>query len=396
VEDRAIQYVAGGTVQAGAGLYIERAADKQLLDLCSSGAFAYVLSSRQVGKSSLLIRTAERLLETGTSVAVVDLTQLGVNIVADQWYVGFLSLVADQIDVPLDVGEWWRAKAELSFTQRLVEFFTNVVPNRVFRRIVIFVDEIDTTLSLPFADDFFISIRYLYNGRAMNPELARLSFVLIGVATPNDLIRDPQRTPFNIGTSVELTDFTEDEAMPLTEGLNLSQDQAATVLRRVLYWTAGHPYLTLRTFRSLADNPPEKWNVSSIDERVRDLFIEHDHVDSNLQFVRDMLVWRANSTRPLQVYRAVLKGRNVADTEPDEAFIFLKIAGVVRVKNGKLRVRNRIYQTTFDLRWVSKQVGRLFWPDRRQVAIGAAIGVLTMAAILVLLASLDVVAIHVR
>jgi hypothetical protein len=39
----------------------------------------------------------------------------------------------------------------------------------------------------------------------MELELQRISFVLIGVATPNDLIKDAARTPFNIGRRIELT-----------------------------------------------------------------------------------------------------------------------------------------------------------------------------------------------
>ena len=54
--------------------------------------------------------------------------------------------------------------------------------------------------------------------RAQDDKFARLSFVLIGVATPGDLIRDPKRTPFNIGQRVDLTDFSFEEAMPLAEG----------------------------------------------------------------------------------------------------------------------------------------------------------------------------------
>ena len=78
---------------------------------------------------------------------------------------------------------------------------------------MVFVDEIDTTLRLGFTDDFFASIRYLYNERASNKNLARLSFVLLGVASPGDLMKDTERTPFNIGQRVDLNDFTEDEAL---------------------------------------------------------------------------------------------------------------------------------------------------------------------------------------
>ena len=47
-------YTVGGTVQAGGGIYIPREADNELLELCRAGEFAFILSSRQVGKSSLM------------------------------------------------------------------------------------------------------------------------------------------------------------------------------------------------------------------------------------------------------------------------------------------------------------------------------------------------------
>ena len=40
------------------------------------------------------------------------------------------------------------------------------------------------------------------------PKFLRLTFCLLGVATPSDLIRDQRMTPFNIGRAIELHDFT--------------------------------------------------------------------------------------------------------------------------------------------------------------------------------------------
>jgi len=87
----------------------------------------------------------------------------------------------------------------VNVAQRFNSFLTDVVLREIPERVVIFVDEIDTTPRLDFTDDFFASIRYLYNARATTKALARLSFVLLGVASPGDLMKDPERTPFNIG-----------------------------------------------------------------------------------------------------------------------------------------------------------------------------------------------------
>jgi hypothetical protein len=46
-------YVTGGTLRHDAPSYVERQADKDLLDGLLKGEFCYVLTSRQMGKSSL-------------------------------------------------------------------------------------------------------------------------------------------------------------------------------------------------------------------------------------------------------------------------------------------------------------------------------------------------------
>ena len=44
-------YTIGGTVQAGGGIYIPRKADDELLGYCRAGEFAFILSSRQIGRN---------------------------------------------------------------------------------------------------------------------------------------------------------------------------------------------------------------------------------------------------------------------------------------------------------------------------------------------------------
>ena len=90
----------------------------------------------------------------------------------------------------------------------------------ISEKIVIFIDEIDSTLSLPFnIDDFFAVVRDCYNKRTENSDYQRLTFAMIGVTTPADLIKDKKRTPFNIGIPIKLTGFQLDEVEPLAKGL---------------------------------------------------------------------------------------------------------------------------------------------------------------------------------
>ena len=160
--------------------------------------------------------------------------------------------IAEELKLKTDIFAWWNERAGLGPSQRLSNFCRDVLLKEVEGRVVLFFDEIDTTLSIPFSDDFFAALRAIYNARATTPDFARLSFVLIGVATPGDLISDSKRTPFNIGRRVELSDFTPEEAKPLAKGLGENAEQA---LAWVFDWTGGHPYLTQRLCAHLAKSP---------------------------------------------------------------------------------------------------------------------------------------------
>jgi len=350
-------YVIGGPVQARGGIYIPRRADEELLGLCLAGTFAYVLAPRQLGKSSLMERTIQSLRERGVRTAKVDLNGIGTQVTAEQWYLGILTILESQLGLATDIYDWWTARAHLGTVQRMAGFF-EVIAEEVGAPTVIFIDEIDSTLRLPFSDDLFAAIRYLYHARLQTPILERLTFVLIGVATPGDLIKDRLRTPFNVGQRVDLSDFSVEEALPLAAGLGLPDAEARRLLGWVLAWTGGHPYLTQRLLRAIADQGKKQWSRQELDTLVASTFFgAMAKKDTNLNSVRDMLAEPSPfKEEALRVYSDVLRGRRVPDEEQSVAKSHLKLSGVVRSENGLLRVRNRIYREVFNKRWVEEHL----------------------------------------
>lgn len=380
-------YTVGGTVQAGGGLYLPRRADEEMLAHCLAGNFSYVLTARQLGKSSLMVRTAEQLAAQGVRTAVIDLTELGIQATASEWYLGFILKLAFELSLETDIFAWWAAHNQVGLAQRLVLFFREVVLPQAPQQIVIFIDEIDCTLSLPFTDDFFAAIRYLYNARAVEPALSRASFVLIGVATPGDLIDDPKRTPFNIGERVELSDFTFAEAEPLATHLAPDPHQAREILSWILHWTGGHPYLTQRLCKTVSSHRSQTWSKRDIAGLVQQLFLgEMSRTDSHLQFVRDMLTKRApDPITVLQTYRDIRLGwRPVRDEEHSVTKSHLKLSGVVYHRDNKLLIRNPIYRQLFDRRWLNEHLPTNWWRDMPwEVKIAAGISALLLLAFLV-------------
>jgi hypothetical protein len=348
-------FVVGGTLRRDAPSYIERAADQTLYQSLQAGEICYVLTARQMGKSSLMVRTAARLRENGARVAVLDLTSLGQNLTAEQWYNGLIERAGQQFRLEDEVEDCWRNLGQLGPMRRFMRVLSDAVLPVQTGRVVIFVDEIDAVRSLPFStDEFFAGIRECFNRRPSEPEIERLTFCLLGVATPSDLIRDTRTTPFNIGRRIELTDFTEQEAAPLVQGLGTDDSAGAAILRRVIYWTGGHPYLTQRLCQAVANETGTR-NVSTVDRLCRELFLStraRDR-DDNLLFVRErMLRSEVDTPGLLTIYSRILDGKAVKDDETNPLISVLRLSGITRVENGVLKLRSRIYKEVFNHEWV--------------------------------------------
>lgn len=380
-------YIAGGTLRADAPSYIERRADQQLYEGLLQGQFCYVLTARQMGKSSLMIRTVDRLRRADIAVAVLDLTAIGQNLTIDQWYRGLLLQLGAQLGLEAELMQVWQSQSKISLLQSWLNTIRQVVVQRFSQRVVIFIDEIDMVLNLPFSvDEFFAGIRECYNERSQNQQMERITFCLLGVAAPTDLVRDTRMTPFNIGRRIELHDFTEREAMFLAKGLSFGGRSGTALLQRIIYWTGGHPYLTQRFCLEVAEDPGIR-SSNDVDRACTKLFLSTDSYDDNLLFVRaHMLGGNTDVAALLDVYRRIRVGNKVADDHADSLITSLRLSGITRSVNGRLLVRNRIYAHIFNKKWITSSM-----PDaelRRQKAAyrrGVLRATLTVTATIALL-----------
>ena len=349
-------FVIGGTLPRDAASYIRREADERLYLSLRRSEICYALTPRQMGKSSLMVQTASRLRRHNISVALLDLTAFGQNLSPDQWYFGLIGRIGGQLNLEVELEQFWNDHLHLGPFQRFAAAIRDVVLRLNSNPVVVFIDEIDAVRSLPFStDEFFAGIREFFNRRTLDPELNRLTFCLLGVATPSDLIRDTRTTPFTIGTRVELSDLSLEEAAPLAQGLFTDPKKGKQVIQRVLYWTGGHPYLTQRLCEAVSRTA----TPADVDRACNELFLSHRarERDDNLLFVRErMLRNEADLSGLLLLYRRVCDGANVRDDETNPLVTILRLAGIVRVERGSLRVRNRIYSSVFNKEWVTENL----------------------------------------
>ena len=402
------QYIAESTLPEDTQTYVTREADSQLYQALLEGKICYVFNSRKTGKSSLALQTIKQLRTAGIVSVFIDLSGDETKLEhPEQWYANILDTLAYELELDVDLKGWWQERSWLSPLGRFREFIESVMLSQVPEKVVIFIDEIDSVLSFNFsADDLFAFIRSLYNLRTQNADYNRLTFCLLGVATPSDLIQDKQRTPFNIGQAIELKGFTQEQAAALAKGLEGKIELPIPVLNEILDWTGGQPFLTQKLCKIVLEqaetsNPDiaelvqayiiNNWEENDNPEHLGTIC---DRILSNQQRTSQLLgIYQQIITPPTppklrggkaSTNSSLIRGGKdssnpplaeeekdnltpplakgglggvAADNSPDQ--MELQLSGLVAKQNGQLRVYNRIYLEIFNLDWVQQELAKL-------------------------------------
>lgn len=387
----------GGSLASYAGSYVSRSADLDLYEGLKAGEFCYVLNSRQMGKSSLRVRTMQKLMKENICCGFIDLTGIGTQeITPEKWYAGIVQALVStcQLDT-FQWQQWWLQKRELfSPLQRLKLFIEDVLLLEITDHIVIFVDEIDRVLSQNFdLDDFFGLIRFCFEARSVNSDYERLTWVLLGVATPSDIIQDKEKNPFNFGRAIRLQGFNLQEVTPLREGLanfllikaaskddfliiEKNTELAQDIMQEIIYWTGGQPFLTQKlchiiiqelekcNFKEnnndqlLNDSLIPAWVEQVVQSRIITNWESADEPE-HLRTIRDRLLTDESQIGGLLgLYQQILQNNKVI-SNGSKLQRNLRLSGIVIEREGKLTVFNPIYRAIFNLNWVDQQFSNL-------------------------------------
>lgn len=353
----------GGSLTRDDPTYVERKADSILYRELLAGNFCYVLTSRQMGKSSLRIRTQARLQNEDIKCISIDLSSIG-NQSEDKWFRGIAYRLFKKLDLPegLSWKKWWAEHDFLAPSQLLRELIDELLLASGEQDIILFFDEIDAVLGLEFnTGNFFAIIRSFYNNRVDDPKYQRLTFCLLGVSSPNELIEDEYCTPFNIGVAITLKGFRLEEAkQSLLEGLEANVNDAEETLAEIIHWTGGQPYLTQKVCHIVVNHSHH--NVSetlTVEQLIKNFIIQDWETNDNPPHLRPiiskLISQNEKTIKMLNLYREILLHReikprhNVYESE-------LILSGLIIQVKDSLKINNLIYQEVFNLDWTEKKL----------------------------------------
>ena len=350
----------GRTVKARELQYISRPADAELLDHCQNGRPAYILHSPQMGKSSLIAHTAEQLNTSSHHAVLIDLSQFPLPPREQEWFYNIVRILDNNLDLDTDILNWWEKPSLFALPPhtRLTQLITEVVLPELNGPLILFIDEIERTISLSFREHFFEWLVSLYESRGTNSLLYRFSFVICGVATPTELIPEGGPLIFQWSHRVKLSDFSLPEALPLAEGLSLPTDAAQEAVEWIYRWTNGHPYLTQLLCRLLEEQHRKVWHEAEVDECVRHFIVSPQGLrEPNFQFIRTSLTEPdTQGVSLLKPYLNLLEGKIDDLKDNPVALEQLRLVGVLREDDEEIAIRNPLYLEAFPATWVQRHL----------------------------------------
>lgn len=330
-------------------LYVHRDADRQIKNIINDmGRPGYVLVSRQMGKTNLLLN-AKRELESPDDVFVyIDLSN------------GFdtaRSCFENIIDIALETNfERLESTSKLIHERRLQLRDTpphkqhlnelRLLLNEIDGKLIIILDEIDALTKTSYSDQIFAQIRSIYFSRVNFQELEKLTYILSGVIEPSEIIKDQKISPFNIGQKIFLNDFNEDEFNQLLTNSAINLERK--IRDRIFYWTNGNPRISWDVCAEIENriNQNEELTIELIDSVIKEMYLIKfdkppiDHIRELLEKDREI----RNSIVEIEYE----KGKEVSDKIKSKLYL----AGIINYQDDNIHIKNKIIKEALNLNWI--------------------------------------------
>jgi len=180
------------------------------------------------------------------------------------------------------------------------------------------MDEVDRLLTCPFGSEVFGLFRSWHNERSLDPASPweHLTLAIVYATEPHLFITDPNQSPFNVGTKLELRDFTVEQVAELNEryGSPLKDQTEVSSYYRLV---RGHPYLVHNGIFEMKRGDLSLSALESLADQDEGPFGDH---------LRRILVLLARDAALTEAMREVLRGNPCPTTD---SFYRLHSTGLV-------------------------------------------------------------------
>jgi hypothetical protein len=294
-----------------------------------------IKGARQMGKTSLLARGLQLARAAGAHVVTTDFQKLNSSNLEtiEALFITLGEFIADQLGLDVYPDEVWKPRRAPSIN--FERYMRREVLEKINAPLVWGLDEVDRLFTCPFASEVFGLFRTWHNERAVDPMApwGQLTLAIVYATEAHLFITDQNQSPFNVGTRLELKDFSLEQVGELNARYNLPL-KGVEELARFFQLLSGHPYLVRRGLHEMVT---EQMGYDAFEAQAdRDEGPYGDHL-------RRILVLLARDPALCEVVRGVLRGEPCPTIED---FYRLRSAGVMAGDSAQdVRPRCQLYAT---------------------------------------------------
>jgi len=329
-----------GAIRPESPFYIERHADYQLhQQLANQGTTTTIQAGRQTGKTSLLTHAINAYQQEHTKIIYLDFHLVDETSRENLTnFLRFLSeAIAEQIDLELDVVDrYWQTARNPA--QTFNRFLQKEMLQRINHPILLAIDEADVLLGTEFQKHFFALLRAWDSRRAFDADWRKLNLVMVISTHPYLLIDDVNLSPFNVGLTIRLRDFSPNQVADLNQrhGTPITQNDIPVLMNLV----GGHPYLVRQAYYTLVSERLSLQDLQKVAHSPDGPFGKH-------------LLFYLHSLKKNPTLLAALQQLLQDQKLPDESLLErLSAVGLIQQEDGKWKSRCGLYDKFFKGRLV--------------------------------------------
>ncbi|MDW8217955.1 MAG: AAA-like domain-containing protein [Acidobacteriota bacterium] len=335
----------GGALGLESRLYIVRDADREVLQaVYRRDSIVLIKGGRQTGKTSLLARGLHEVRQkmAGVTAALTDFQKLSEAelATAETFFKALGCLLAEALGLDADPEAGWKARRGV--TLNFERFLRQEILAKITGSLVWGMDEVDRLFGRAYASEVFGLFRAWHNERAFDAECPwqRLTLLMAYATEAHLLITDMNQSPFNIGTRVEVSDFSFEQVAELNR--RYGEPLEAETLGLFYELIGGHPYLAQRGLYEVAKGRYTPEGLLARADAEEGPYGEH---------LRRVWLSVRQDGELVEGVRRVLEGRGAGLRA--EVFYRLRSGGVVVGETPeRAQVRCRVYE-----RYLGRQLG---------------------------------------
>ncbi|MFD3157904.1 AAA-like domain-containing protein [Haloimpatiens sp. FM7330] len=331
---------------------------KNIVKLINDEEYFIINRPRQYGKTTTMYML-ERFLSKKSEYIVISISFEGIgDLIFEEekrFTKGFLNLLERTLFMEhKDLSEFIKSeKSEVETIDDLSYFITKFIIH-CNKKVILMIDEVDKSSNNQLFLSFLGMLRNKYLLRNMGKDYTFHSVILAGVHDVKSLkakIRpgseNKYNSPWNIASDFDIDmSFSVEEIKTMLDdyvenkGVDLDKEYFSQKLR---YYTSGYPFLVSKLCKIIDEKimPQDelKWKKEYIDRAVKQILKE-----SNTNF--DSLIKNIENNRDLKelVRKIVLEGNPITYVEDNPVISMGIMYGILKEKNGKVKVNNRIYE----------------------------------------------------